>query len=455
MGQEILLNAFHMNCIGHQSHGLWTHPRDRTRNYNTLGYWVDLAKTLERGLIDGLFIADVLGVYDVYGASPDAAIRNATQVPVNDPLMTIPAMALETEHLGFGVTCTLSYEPPYTFARRMSTLDHLTNGRIGWNVVTGYLNSAAQGMGQQGQESHDRRYEMAEDYMQVVYKLWEGSWADDAVVENHQTSVFADPARIRRMTHDGPFYQLDAMHLCEPSVQRTPVLYQAGASAMGRAFAARNAECLFIAGTSAKWIASYVADMRKRAVDAGRKPGDLKIFSLATPITGETRAEAEEKLADYRRYISTEGALVQISGAMGIDLAAFDPDMPVAELAGIQTDATRTALEALAKGSGHPEWTIRQMAEYAGIGGRSPVFVGSGGEVADEMIDWVERTGVDGFNLAYAVTPETFEDLSDKIVPALQERGRFKTAYRDGSLREKLFGQARLGTEHPAAQYRW
>ena len=134
MTKELLLNAFHMNCIGHQSHGLWTHPRDTARDYNKLSYWVDLAKTLERGLFDSLFLADVLGVYDVYGGSGDAAIRNATQVPVNDPLMTVPAMAMATEHLGFGVTCTLSYEPPYTFARRMSTLDHLTNGRIGWNL---------------------------------------------------------------------------------------------------------------------------------------------------------------------------------------------------------------------------------------------------------------------------------------------------------------------------------
>lgn len=172
MSAEILINAFHMNTIGHQSPGMWTHPRDRSRDYTRLDYWCNLARTLERGLIDGLFLADVLGVYDVYGGTPDTALANAVQVPVNDPCLIIPPMAMVTQNLGFGVTCTLSFEPPYPFARRMSTLDHLTDGRIGWNVVTGYLDSAAKGMGASAQVTHDRRYDMAEDYMQVVYKLW-------------------------------------------------------------------------------------------------------------------------------------------------------------------------------------------------------------------------------------------------------------------------------------------
>ena len=184
MKKEIRLNAFAMNCVAHQSPGLWTHPRDRTIGYNRLPYWIDLARTLERGRFDGLFLADVLGVYDVFGGSPDAALRNATQTPVNDPLLLISAMAAVTENLGFGLTCTLSYEPPYPFARRMSTLDHLTEGRIGWNVVTGYLDSAARGAGKDKQTAHDDRYDVADEYMEVVYKLWEGSWEDDAALRD-------------------------------------------------------------------------------------------------------------------------------------------------------------------------------------------------------------------------------------------------------------------------------
>jgi hypothetical protein len=170
MPRQIRLNAFDMNCVGHQSPGLWTHPRDRADRYNTLDYWVELARLLERGKFDALFLADVLGVYDVYRGSPDAAIAQAVQVPVNDPLLLIPAMAYVTRNLGFGVTCAVSYEHPYTLARRFSTLDHLTGGRIGWNVVTGYLNSAAKGMGLAQQPEHDTRYEIAEEYMQIVYK---------------------------------------------------------------------------------------------------------------------------------------------------------------------------------------------------------------------------------------------------------------------------------------------
>ena len=178
MPREIRLNAFDMNCVGHIQHGMWAHPRDRSMHYTDLDHWVSLARTLERGLFDGLFLADILGVYDVFHDSPDASIRNAVQIPVNDPLLLVPAMAYATQHLGFGVTCNLTYEPPYTFARRMSTLDHLTKGRIGWNVVTGYLDSAARGMGLAQQPEHDSRYDVAEEYMQVVYQLWEGSWED-------------------------------------------------------------------------------------------------------------------------------------------------------------------------------------------------------------------------------------------------------------------------------------
>ena len=194
MKKEIRLNAFAMNCVAHQSPGLWTHPRDRTTEYNRLPYWIDLAQTLERGRFDGLFLADVLGVYDVFGGGPEAALRNAAQTPANDPLLVIPAMATVTENLGFGVTSNLSYEPPYTFARRMSTLDHLTEGRIGWNVVTGYLDSAARGAGKDRQTAHDDRYDIADEYMEVVYKLWEGSWEDDAALRDRISGVFADPA---------------------------------------------------------------------------------------------------------------------------------------------------------------------------------------------------------------------------------------------------------------------
>ena len=198
------------------------------------------------------------------------------QVPVNDPLLLVPAMAAATEHLGFGVTVTLSYEPPFPFARRMSTLDHLTEGRIGWNIVTGYLDSAARGAGQAGQRGHDDRYAVAEDYMEVVYKLWEGSWADDAVVADQATRRL-HPARPRapHRATTGRITSLDALHLSEPSPQRTPVLYQAGTSPAGRAFAGRHAECVFMSGPSKQVIgAARRGASGRRCVEAGRDPAD-------------------------------------------------------------------------------------------------------------------------------------------------------------------------------------
>ncbi|GLS24117.1 monooxygenase [Labrys miyagiensis] len=452
MPKPIRLNAFEMNCVAHQSPGLWRHPRDRSRDYKKLDYWIDLSKTLERGLFDGLFLADVLGVYDVFGGNAEAALRHGTQTPVNDPLLLVPAMATATSHLGFGVTVNLSYEPPYAFARRMSTLDHLTGGRIGWNIVTGYLDSAAQGAGKPKQTAHDDRYAIAEDYMTAVYKLWEESWADDAVVADARAGVFTDPSRVRRIRHDGPHFRIDALHLSEPSPQRTPVLYQAGTSPAGRDFAARHAECIFMSGPSRKVIAPRVAAIREAAARLGRDPSGILMFTLLTVIVAPTDAEAQAKLAEYRRYADPEGALTLMSGWTGIDFSKLDPDAIVQH---VENEAGRSALENITRADPDRTWTVREVAEHVSIGGIGPVIVGSPATVADELEAWVDETGIDGFNLAFAVRPETFRDVVDFLVPELQRRGRYKTAYRKGTLREKLFGgSARLPPDHTGANYR-
>ena len=405
MAREIRLNAFEMNCVTHQSPGLWRHPRDRSRDYRALKPWVELAQTLERGLFDGIFLADVLGIYDVFGGSPDAALAHATQVPVNDPLLLVPAMAAATQHLGFGVTVTLSYEPPFPFARRMSTLDHLTGGRIGWNIVTGYLDSAGRAAGQGGQRRHDDRYAVAEEYMEVVYKLWEGSWADDAVVADRETGVFTRPDHVRRIRHVGEHYNLDALHLSEPSPQRTPVLYQAGTSPAGRAFAGRHAECVFMSGPSIQVIAPRVAAIRSAAREAGRDPDAIRIFGMMTAIVAPSDAEAQVLLADYRRYADPVGALTLMSGWTGVDFAALPLDSIVEH---VENDAGRTALENITRADPQRRWTVREVAEHVCIGGIGPVVVGSPATVADAFEDWIDRTGLDGFNLTFAVRPETF-----------------------------------------------
>ncbi len=452
MGKIIRLNAFAMNCVGHQASGLWTHPRDTSWRYTQADYWTSLARTLERGRFDSVFLADVLGVYDVYQASADVALARAVQIPVNDPLLLVPLMSQVTEHLGFGVTCALTYEHPYPFARRMSTLDHLTDGRIGWNIVTSYLDSAARNMGLSRQMAHDDRYDLAEEYMDVCYKLWEGCWEDGAVVRDRASGVFTDATKVHPIAHSGQFYDVPGIHLCEPSPQRTPLLYQAGASSRGQVFAGRHAECVFVNGPTKGIVKAYVDAIRAQAAAQGRDPDAVRIYSMLTTVTAETRSQAQDKYAECRAHISHDGALALMSGWTGVDLGAYALD-DIVEYA--ESDANRSALESFTTADPGRRWTVLEVAEWVGIGGRGPIAIGSPSEVADTMQDWVEATGVDGFNLTYVVAHETFEDFVNLVVPELQRRGVHQREYRAGTLREKVFGAGpRLAAPHPAASYR-
>jgi FMN-dependent oxidoreductase (nitrilotriacetate monooxygenase family) len=316
--KQILLNAFNMNCVGHINHGLWTHPRDRSTDYRLLPYWTNLARTLERGLFDGLFLADIVGVYDVYQHNVDVTLRESIQLPVNDPTLLVSAMAAVTENLGFGVTVNLTYEQPYLLARRFSTLDHLTQGRIGWNIVTGYLDSAARAMGLNEQLPHDERYERADEYLDILYKLWEGSWEEGAVLRDKVGRVYADPAKVHQVKHAGRYYNVEGYHLSEPSPQRTPVLFQAGSSGRGQQFAARHAECVFISPPNRAVGRETVCTLREQLVQAGRRPDDVKVFTGAAVVTGTTESEAREKYADYLRYASREAGLAHFAASTGI-----------------------------------------------------------------------------------------------------------------------------------------
>lgn len=282
MSREIRFNAFDMNCVGHQSPGLWAHPRDRSWRYKDLEYWTDLAQILEQGVFDGIFIADVIGYYDVYRNSNRDALLHAAQIPVNDPLQVVPAMAYVTEHLGFGITASISFEHPYTFARRLSTADHLTDGRVGWNIVTSYLESGAKNIGQGGLKRHDDRYDVAEEYLEVLYKLLEGSWEDGAVVRDREKRIFTHPEKVHEIGHKGRYFDVPGYHLSEPSPQRTPVLYQAGASNAGRRFASAHVECVFVAAPTKTILKAYVKDIRARAAAAGRDPAGSR-STTSTP----------------------------------------------------------------------------------------------------------------------------------------------------------------------------
>ncbi|MFP5020662.1 LLM class flavin-dependent oxidoreductase [Pseudonocardia phyllosphaerae] len=450
MTRRIHLNAFDMTCAGHQSPGLWRHPDDRSHTFHDLRYWTDLAQLLERGGFTSLFVADVVGLYDVYRGGPESAIRDGIQVPVGDPTLAVSAMAAVTEKLGFGITVSLTYEKPYAFARRFSTLDHFTGGRVAWNVVTSYLESAARNLGLEVQVPHDRRYDVADEFMEVVYQLWEASWDDDAVLLDRDKGVYTDPAKVRPIDHHGEFFDVPGIGLTEPSAQRTPTIFQAGASPRGVAFAARHAEGVFVTAATPETLAPRVATLRRTAAEQGRDPASVKVFALLTVVTAATDAEAGDKYEDLRRYVSLEGALTLYGGWSGLDLSTLDPDEP---LRFAETDAIRSAVEQFTTADPTREWTPRDIAEHIGIGGMGAVVVGGPQTVADEMARWVDVADVDGFNLAYAITPGSFSDVVEFVVPELRRRGLLPDEPEGATLREHLYGSghARALPDHPAA----
>lgn len=453
MTRQIRFNAFDMNCVAHQSSGMWRHPDDRSANYKDLSYWTDLAQLLESGTFDGIFIADVLGTYDVYGGTNEAAIRHGAQVPVGDPVLLVSAMAAVTQNLGFGVTAGTAYEHPYPFARRMSTLDHLTKGRVGWNVVTGYLPSAARNMGNDDQLEHDERYEHADEYLEVLYKLWEGSWEDDAVIRDRESGVFTDPQKVHEIGHEGKYFSVPGIHISEPSPQRTPVIYQAGASSRGIEFAAGNAEAIFVAAPTKAVLKNTVSKIRDALEAAGRDRYAARIYTLLTIITDETPEKAKAKHEDFLQYANHEGALVFMSGWMGIDLSQYELDEPVGN---VKSNAIQSVIANYQESAANGEtFTVRDIARISAIGGLGPTLVGSGSEIADQLQEWVAETDVDGFNLAYAITPGTFEDIVKYVIPELRARDAYPTSYVEGTLRQKLHRKGdRLPDDHKGAGYR-
>lgn len=399
--------------------------------------------------------------------------------------MTISAMAHVTKNLSFGITATTSYEHPYALARRFSTLDHLTNGRVGWNVVTGYLDSAARQFGAKNQDLHAKRYDVAHEYMEVVYKLWESSWADDAVQHNIKKPLYTDPNRVRQIDHKGKYFEsVPGPHICEPSLQRTPVIFQAGSSGPGLAFAGKHAEVIFIAAHRPQVARSRVEAARNAAKEAGRDPSQLKVLALLCPIIAETDEAAEAKHKELFSYGSDDGALALFGGWTGIDLSPYSDDEELRNLP--EGNAIKSAVEGFAKQDPSVQkWTKREVANLIKLGGLGPILVGSASSVADQLESWVNDAGVDGFNLAYATMPGTFLDVVDLLMPELEKRGHVWPEYpapgatpsnwpsakkTEGGVpgfgeaeelgltaREKLYGpgQRRLPKEHYGFRFRW
>lgn len=449
MPKKLHVNLFEMNCVSHIVHGMWTHPDNNRHRFNDIEFWSELAQLLEYGTFDAVFLADVVGAYDAFRNGPEVALREAVQIPSNDPLLVIPVMAQVTRNLGFGVTFSTTYEPPFSFARRMSTLDHLTKGRVAWNIVTSYLPNAARNFGYEDEVAHDRRYEIADEYLDVLYKLWEGSWDDDAVVQDRRRRVYTDPSKVRYINHVGEHYKVAGPHLCEPSLQRTPVLYQATGSPAGCEFAARHAEVVFTGGVNAQAVRKNIEDIRSRARARGRDPGGIKFIVGAGVIVGKTDAEAAKKVEDYKRYLSVEGRLAHARS--GIDLPKYPRDERIANIIARKDPGWDKIPPRF-----QPEETVGEVLDKIGAINQGRHFVaGTPKTCADEIEKWLDEDGIDGINLLQYLSFDTARDFIELVVPELRNRGRYRESYEDGeTLRARLFGHARLPDDHVGARYR-
>ena len=465
--KPLIINAFDMGCSGLQAPGLWKHPEDKSKDYKTIEYWTYLAKLLEKGKFNALFIADVLGGYDVYNGpgNIEAAATSGAQWPVNEPSAVVPAMAAVTKNLAFGVTFSTISEAPYHFARRLATLDHLTKGRVGWNVVSSYLDSAARNL-LQGEKlpPHDLRYERAEEYIQVVYELLLSSWSDDAVQLDSKKGIYSDPNKIRTIDYEGKHFKVPGPAITEPTPQRMPVVLQAGSSKAGKDFAARNAEVVFITTFTPQDLGNKIKEIKQIANERyGRNEDDIKFVQLITPIIGKDKADGEEKYKELKSYGDLEGAQALFSGWTGIDIGQFNPHD---ELKNVGSNAVKGFVDNWTKRAPGDPPDLKKTREYVAsqitVGGLGPVFYGSSSEVADEIEKWVDISKVDGFNFTYAITPGTFEDIVEYLMPELRRRGLVWDDYpKEGiSFRENLFGiegddPKYFRPTHPAYELRW
>ena len=432
--KQLFLNLFEMACVSHITHGLWPLPGNQRHRFDELSYWLELAQLLEEGGFDGVFLADVIGAYDVFRGGPETALREGLQSPNLDPLLLIPAMAAVTDRLHFGVTFSTTYEPPFAFARRMSTLDHLTKGRVGWNVVTSYLPNAARNFGLEGEIPHDLRYEYADEYLDVLYKLWEGSWDDGAIVADREHEVFTDPSKVRYVNHVGERHRVSGPHIVHPSPQRTPVIFQATGSPAGIEFAGRHAEVVFTGGRTSEEFQKAADGMRSAAVRHGRESGDVKFIAMAGVIVGRTEEEAADKWKLYQQHTSLDGILAHYS--LPVDLTAFPRDITVRE-ALLRAEVLPDAVPFLPL-----DRTVGQALDFIS-GSRDDRFlaVGTPTQVADAIERWLDEDGLDGINLRQYHSFDTARDFAELVVPELRKRGRLpERGGKPTTLRERLFG---------------
>ncbi|KAG0671812.1 hypothetical protein C6P41_001053 [Kluyveromyces marxianus] len=437
--KNIILNAFLMSSPGLQVINSWRNEKDQTStSAENPEYWIELAKVLERGGFNAVFFADVLGPYDVYKVQETS---NLSQKPARNGRYLIQ---------------------PYHLARRLGTLDLITGGRAGWNIVTSYLDSASRNL-LNGQNLPDKveRYKKAEEFVDVIYKLFLSSWQDGAVKADKKKGVFTDPEGLRHINHEGKYFNVQGPGLTQPSQQKLPVIIQAGTSPKGKELAARNAEIIFLNNPSKDSLKKNIDSVKYLAQHKfGRVPSKIKFLLQVTIIIGDTAEDVKQQIDTVRALGDDEAALAMFSGWSGIDISAYTDDKPLEDIENVAIASTIQSWKIA-----YPEvkvWTKKEIIDRVTVSGSGILFAGTPKEVADTIQDWVEYTGVDGFNFAYTNLPGTFKDIADKLVPELRKRGLVPgldelTRANENALsfRQQLFGTNELDPTHPASELKW
>lgn len=420
-------SMFHLGWFGNFSPPIWQGPfsADIGATWANGKFHQDLARALERARFDYLMLEDSSMVSDAYEGSSRADLKHHLYAPKHDPLPLIPLLAAVTKNLGIIATASTSFYPPYLLARTMTTLDHLTGGRAGWNVVTSSEDRAAQNYGLNAIEEHDQRYERADEFVDVVEKLW-NSWDDGAIVMDHGSGRYIDHTKVHTIDHRGDFYSVRGPLNMVPGPQRQPVICQAGGSPRGRQFAAEHADTIITQSRGVERMKAYREDIRARAAVAGRDPDSIKLLYIVSPLLAATDAEAAELFTAQKAAAEelVEPALAHLSALTEVDFSQFDLDAPVP--GDVTTNGHRTTLSEFLR-LGDDGRTLREVA--AGWNINAVDLVGSVDTVADRMGEVMEEVGGDGFLITGSMTRQYIGEITDGLVPALQRRGLTRTDY--------------------------
>jgi FMN-dependent oxidoreductase (nitrilotriacetate monooxygenase family) len=427
--KQLRLGAFMRPVSIHTA--AWRYPGGTPDANFNLKALVQYAQTLERGRFDAFFMADHLAVLNM----PMAALKRSATVTSFDPLTLLPALAMVTKHLGLIATASTTFEPAYTIARRFASLDHISDGRAGWNLVTTSNPDAALNFGMDDQMPHAERYARAREFFDVVTGLWD-SWADDAFIRDVDSGIYFDPDRLHVLDHKGKYLKVRGPLNIGRPIQGWPVVVQAGASDAGRQLAAETAEVVFAAGGPIEAGRAFYADVKGRAAKVGRNPDHIKILPGAFTIIGESLDEAQEKRARLDSLVNYDSGIAAVSIALGTDARAYDPDKPLPQDIP-ETDASKSGRERVIALARRENLTVRQLAgRLGGYGGLA--MMGTPKMIADQMEEWLVTEASDGFNVMFPYLPGGLDDFVNKVVPELQRRGLFRREYEGKTLRENL-----------------